>query len=789
MKVTIVNKNSNPNTGLKRFAQATPVNQAFDIANSIATQSLGLGAVKNVFETVTQSVKPSKEGMPVPSVLEPGLAMSQMYSHLQSLYAIGAQYGMSQEEIKAYSDTLFHNGFLIPQQAELFEKLQDIIPQLGGNFRDVLTIVMRLAIQYRAASPAEKVNKILEVLKQLSQEYQRNPSFNIVNMFAQASRGNVEALPIMAWDGAFIEAMKHGTPINDYYTKINGLVADVYGVAHHRLAIENKKASIAELFAQNDFLREEAMQKLIWEKVHQPNFEALTKIYASWAKNPEEAFNILGANGLEFIQMLSKNIMLAGAKIGAFTMPFTLSKHSPELKPAASDNQRRVYAGAEVVAQTRQDIRKEETGKLQDYNEFSGAAEGAGDGASGASGGKGKNPYIKPGTTQERAQMDSFGATSNPFQAMVQLNATLAPLQQRLNELESNLSLMGNTENYKQGWMYRIIQGTIAPLQAAMVAESGMKVGGGTNEFSQMNSTTLLTPEMVGQTVVKADKLIEQTFAAIREYGSIISQFVNESRRLLNTKQHQNEITQLSFALKQFDSNSKLFQTDLEKFKYELVDYNTVLPTLINVTRLENQISLFENLSTQIKSTTGSDLIGQFGLTNYQTTTPDGKPTIMTGPAPGQALILLYMRVIVEFKKAINKIQSVLGTGKLDKSLTNALIQRRKQIVAKIAGIRTKYTQIIAGTLGSVAGGAPASLDKQVRLTARIVNERTSGADEQEADRIADEIIRKYFDDLLPGYGTILEHPDKHRHETVEEVEEHTRKHKHKSHKHESEDE
>ena len=69
-----------------------------------------------------------------------------------------------------------------------------------------------------------------------------------------------------------------------------------------------------------------------------------------------------------------------------------------------------------------------------------------------------------------------------------------------------------------------------------------------------------------------------------------------------------------------------------------------------------------------------------------------------------------------------------------------------------------------------------------------MVNERIANVEEQEADRIADEIIRKYFDDLLPGYGTVLEHPDKHRHETVKEVEEHTRKHKHKSHRHEPKD-
>jgi len=343
-------------------------------------------------------------------------------------------------------------------------------------------------------------------------------------------------------------------------------------------------------------------------------------------------------------------------------------------------------------------------------------------------------------------------------------------------------------QNPPGGWIYRVIEGNLKPLQAAMATESGMKVGGGTGELSQINNVTLLTPQMITQTVAKCGALIEKTFDEIKEYGHILSIFVDESRRLLNPSTHQQEMAQLNLALRHFDANSKLLQTELEKSKQQLVDYATVLPTLVRVTRLEEQISMFENLGAQIKANTGSDLIGQFGMTRYRTMTQDGQYKTVVGPAPSQALIVLYMRVVMEFRNAISKIQGVLGTGQMDKSISNALIQRRKQLVSKIEGVKAKYTQIIAATMGNVAGGAPASLEKQVRLTGRVVNERIANIEEQEADRIADEIIRKYFDDLLPGYGTVLEHPDKHRHETVKEVEERTRKHIHKSHRHEPKD-
>lgn len=751
-------------------------------ANMLAGGNPAVNAAGQVVDIATNALKPGDMGLPGP--LSSSRAMGPMYLNLQSMYAIGAQYGMDEEEVKAYSDTLLHNGLQVPEQAELFSKLQDMNPQLGGNFRDVLSIVMRVAIQYRAGAPAEKVNRILQVLKELSHEYQQNPNFNIVKMFADASRGDVQALPILSWIGAFSSSMKQGRSLNEYYTKMNGLATDIFSPAHKRLTIENKKAALVEQFERDKFAFDEAAAKIAWEKVYEPNFEMLTRLYSSWAKDPEEAFSFLGFNGMNAVQMLSKNIILAGAKLAVFNQVFGLNRQSPDLKAQADSHINREVVASdnrEVLSQTRQQIRNEETGKMEDWNADSSKANQG----NGADGQPSSNKYIQPGTTQERSQMDSFGVQNDAFQTMVQLNGALAPQLQRLNELETNLGLM---QNYQGGWMYRVIKGSIEPLQSAMAAESGMKVGGGTGELSQVNNVTLLTPQMITQTVAKCGALIEQTFDNIREYGSIISRFVEESQRLLNPNTHQKELAQLNLALRHFDANSKMFQTELEKYKQQLVDYHTVLPTLVKVTRLEEQISMFENLGAQIKAQTGNDLVGQFGMTKYRTTTPDGQPKIVVGPAPGQALIALYMRVVIEFRNAVSKIQSVLGTGKMDQSISNALIQRRKQLVSKIEGVKAKYTQIIAGSLGSAAGGAPASLEKQVRLTSRVVNERTSNVGEQEADRVADEIIRKYFDDLLPGYGTLLEHPDKHRHETVKEVEENTRKHKHKSHRHEPKD-
>lgn len=767
----------------KRFAQTNPVdplNLAKQGVGMLAGANPAVNAAGQAIDTATNALKPGDMGLPGP--LNAARAMGPMYLNLQSMYAIGAQYGMGEEEVKAFSDTLLHNGLQIPEQAELFSKLQDLNPQLGGDFRDVLSIVIRVAIQYRAGAPAEKVNRILQVLRELSQEYQQNPNFNIVKMFADASRGDVQSLPILSWIGAFSASMKQGRSLNEYYTKVNGLATDIFAPAHERLTIENKKAAWAEELQRRQFEFDEAGAKLAWEKVYEPNFEMLAQLYGSWANNPEEAFSFLGFNGMNAVQFLSRNILIAGAKLAVFNQVFGLNRQSPELKAHAGTHiHKEVVASDRIAGPTRQQMRDEEKGKLQDFNSNNtSTTEQSSTNKIGN-----ENKYIQPGTTQEQAQKDSFGVQNDAFQTLVQLNGNLAPQLQRLNELEANLGLM---QSYQNGWMYRIISGSMEPLKSAMVAESGMKVGGGTGELSQVNSVTLLTPQMIGQTVAKCGKLIEQTFESIREYGYIISQFVSEARRTLNTPKYQNELAQLNLASRHFDANSKLFQTDLEKFKHQLVDYYTVLPTLIKVTRLEEQISMFENLGAQIKANTGNDLIGQFGMTQYRTTAQDGTPKVVVGPAPSQALIVLYMRVVVEFRNAIAKIQSVLANGKMDQSLSNALIQRRKQIVSKIEGVKAKYTQIIASTMGSAAGGAPASLEKQIRLTNRVVNERTSSGDEQEADRVADEIIRKYFDDLLPGYGTILDKPEQHRHETVEEVEGHTRKHKHKSHRHESKD-
>lgn len=744
-----------------------------------------LNAGMQAANIATDSLKPGEFGLPGP--LSAARAMGPMYLNLQSLYAIGAQYGMSEGEVKAFSDTLLHNGLQIPEQAELFSKLQDMTPQLGGNFRDVLSIVMRVAIQSRADAPAGKVSRILQVLKELSNEYQQNPNFNIVKMFADASRGDVQSLPILSWIGAFSASMKQGRNLNEYYTKINGITTDIFAPAHKRLTIENKKAAVVEELERRRFTFDEAAAKIAWEKVYEPSLEMLSNLYSSWAKDPESAFTFLGINGMNMVELLSKNILLAGAKLSVFTQVFGLNRQSPDLSPRADSHVNREVTASdrEVLAQTRQEVRNEEKGKLQDYNTESPSASGA----TGAAGGTkvGDNKYIQPGTTQMQAQQDSFGVQNNAFSTLVQLNATLAPQMQRLNELEANLGLM---QAQPGGWILKIIQQTIAPLQAAMSAESGMKVGGGTGELSQINNTTLLTPEMINQTVAKAGGLVEKTFRDIRECGHIISIFVDESNRLLNPNTHQKEKEQLNLALRNFTANSQVLQTELQQTKQKLVDYHAVLPTLVKVTRLEEQISMFENLGEQIRAQTGNDLIGQFGMTRYRTTTPNGKPTTVVGPAPAQALIVLYMRVVVEFRRAISKIQGVINTGQMDKSMTNALIQRRKQLVAKIEGVKAKYTKIIAGSLGSAAGGSPAGLEKQIRLTSISLNERNASVDEQEADRTADAIIKKYFDDLLPGYGTVLEHPDKHRHETVKEVEEKARKRKrkHKSHRHEPED-
>ncbi len=767
------NDKPKPNTNLRRFAQIASGNplSALPAAGNLLAGQVGLNTLNNAVNTAQQAVETGEFGLPKP--LAAGRAMGPLHLEMQSLYDLGDQYGLSRDETKSYSDMLLQNGLLIPEQSELFSALKNISPTLGGNFRDVLDIATRVAIQYRAGTSQNKVKKILDVLTELSKEYAQNPSFNIVAMFANASRGNMESLPILSWMGAVTSSVKNGRDLGEYYSKINGLNASIFAPAHDKLAIENKKAMYAEELKRQDYFLEESAQKMAWEKIYQPNFEMLTKIYRDWARNPEEAFNILGIDGWNAVKALSSTILMAGAKVGVFTKVLGMNTRSPEVSARGSSNHSYMR---EVFADARKDARQEEQGLMEDYNTDSAKNAPKID----TQPAKTTSPYLQPNTVQMNAQTDSVGQSNDAWSKMVAYNKALAPLHQRFLALEKNLQLLSSPEN---GFQYKSIMANLKPLEAAMVAESGMKVGGGSNELSQVTSTTLLTPEIIKDTVATCGQAIEDTLVQIQDYIGTIQQFYEIVKSISPTTAEQKAdvngfFSEFNIAKNVISGNIKSLQTTLEKAKQALVDYHTVLPTLVKVTRLENQISLFENLSTQIKSMTGNDFVRQFGTVTYNTTAPDGSKKLVSGPAPSQALIVLYMRVIAEFRNALKVIQDVINSGQMSEGLTNALIQRRKQIVSKIEGIKAKYTQIISASLGSAAGGAPASMERQVRLTSTNLNERVEYAEEQEADRIADEVIRKYFDDLLPGYGTILDNPEKHRKETVKEVKRHKAKHK-----------
>jgi hypothetical protein len=136
-----------------------------------------------------------------------------------------------------------------------------------------------------------------------------------------------------------------------------------------------------------------------------------------------------------------------------------------------------------------------------------------------------------------------------------------------------------------------------------------------------------------------------------------------------------------------------------------------------------------------------------------------------------------------EMQRRIREAMGRPGFKQMMPTLYNAFVQRSKGLDAKKAQAQAKQTQLLVQSLQSViGGGAPAGIDRSIQLAVSASDfVRLASAD---MEREADEVLRKYFDDLLPGYGTLLEHPEKHRNETVEEVDEGRKHHKvHKRHK------
>ncbi|MBS1722327.1 MAG: hypothetical protein JSS66_04885 [Armatimonadetes bacterium] len=760
--------------GNRRFAQSIindPIKGGLQTIAPLLTGPSGAAAnmASNAVSTVGEAAKAGEMGLP--GGLQAGRAMGPTFRQMQALYDLADQYGMSRKEAEDFSHMLLQNGLQVAEQAALFDQLKSMMPTLGGSLRDVLDIATRAAIQYRAGSPADKVKKIIQILNELSQEYAKDPSFNIVSMFASAAKGHPEVLTGQMWLGAMVASVKRGESMPAYYARMSGLVTDMYSPAHARLAIENKKAAVAEALMRSEFLAQEAIQKKAWEEIYAPNFAHLTEMYRQWAQNPEEAFSIFGINGWPMIKKLSEAILTWGAKLSIFTQSLGMTSKSPLLKPTAESMVLR-----EVVAQAMVDratARKQQS-DFEDIDEPAGAKGSASNARKTP-----VNPFIKPGTVQYDAQMSSFGNQSDAWKAMVATNAQAAPLLTKLASLDEMLKLQGD---YRQGILYMSLERNIKPLRDAMLTQTGMQVGGG-GDLSQVPNVTLLSPEDIKKTTEGARQIIAQINAKVAEYKSLFEQMYKLVAGAVNDPKFKDARSTAEAARQVIAGNLKVLAVDLHNTEVALLDYDTVLPALLNVTRLETQASVYENLREQIKAMTGNELVGQFGTTQYKMQKADGTDTVVSGPAPSQALMALYTRMAMQFKAAVGQINTVLGRGTMDASVKNAMVQRRKQLVAKIEEIKLRYTQLVSASLGTAAGGAPASLEKQVRLTQFFGNERFAET-EEDMERSADEVIRQYFDDLLPGYGTLLEHPDKHRNETVQEVNEDKRRKRRKHFSH-----
>lgn len=736
---------------------------------------VGLGGVADAATNLGQQNQPTNTG--TPAVMQNVDDQSAMWEELKRAYDSARAFGLSESEVGKYLQMMYQNGISFRELADFFSQLTGTFK--GDDYHDWLDIATAGLIA-RKSNRGGRVSEVIRVMQQLSAEQMKDRKVPLISWVADAVRpgggGNFLA---KLWLGGMRAASRGQGNIDEYYQRITELVMSIVNPAYQRLATENKKSDMLAAMQRSQFEMQEAVQAQLWKDIYEPSIRQLNNMFHQWSKDPKAAFGPLWGP----MQFAAQQLIMMGTRVNILLSALGGGQHDYLYRGV-----RRAETEAErvVTADRAEDRRKEQ---FENWNQPSG--ETAPPEGVPKPGGAGK--FTAPGTVQWQAQMSSYGKPVARIDDA--LSRQLTPVIGQISALNTDLNMLEN--QFESSRAVQAINAALAPVTEMMTVGFGDQAGGG-KEFSQLDPVAAGDTSTVEAATGAAQKRIDHTRKEIQKLKGLINQaFGLLTARGLTSKEqatsalppNDKDFIELLFEAKAWIAGAvKRAEALLAQFEFRVADARAIAPGLIKIARIEVDMQRAEALKQETESLTGNSFIGQWGATSYTTTDAQGRQVEREGVGPSEQLFYMLEQIILLYSEMQRRVRAAAarpGFKQTMPSLYNAFVQRSKSLDAKKAQAQAKQTQLLVQSLTSIAGGAPAGLDRSIQL-AVSANEFVRLASLGNP-READEVMRKYFDDLLPGFGTLLEHPDEHRNETVEEVDK-CRKRKKRKH-HESTDE
>lgn len=732
---------------------------------------MGLGGVADAATNLGQQNQPTNTG--TPAVMQNVDDQSAMWEELKRAYDSARAFGLTEDEVGKYLYMMYQNGVSFRELADFFNQLTGTFK--GDDYHDWLDIATAALIA-RKSNRGGRVGEVVRVMQHLSSEQMRDRKFPLISVVADAVRpgggGNFLA---KLWLGGMRSASKGQGNIDEYYQRITELVMSIVNPAYQRLATENKKSDMLAAMQRSQFEMQEAVQAQLWKDIYEPSIKQLNNMFHQWSKDPKAAFGPLW----EPMQFAAQQLIMMGTRVNILLSALGGGQHDylyRGVRRAAEVEDERV-----VLAQRSTERQNEQ---FENWNEQA-AAGGAAPSQKPKAGG---NPYAKPGTAQWQAQMSSYGKPVARIDDA--LSRQLTPVIGQISAINTDLAVLEN--QFESSRAVQAINTALAPVTEMMTVGFSEAAGGGSGEFSRLDPVAAGDTSTVEAATGAAQKRIDYTRKEIQKLKGLINQaFGLLASRGLSTKEQALQVlppSEAQFIELLFESKSwiaaavKRAEALLSQFEFRVADARAIAPGLIKIARIEVDMQRAEAMRGEISSLTGNTFIGQWGTTTYTTTDSQGRQVEREGTGPSEQLFYMLEQIILLYSEMQRRVRAAAarpGFKQTMPSLYNAFVQRSKSLDAKKAQVQAKQTELLVQSLQSVTGGgAPAGLDRSIQLAVSASEFVRLAATERDAD----ETLRKYFDDLLPGYGTLLEHPDEHRDETVEEVDKDCKRKKRREH-------
>lgn len=719
--------------------------------------------IKAVHDTAKDYGQANQEGTPgfMDAVTDEPMQSAYMQKAFLDFFVGG---GMALGQAKRLYLDLITSG-ISPQRIDAFTaQIQGLNPGTA-SIKEWATIAAAALVARKATRGTFAVDATTTIMRQLGERQRFNPN-TIRRVYERLVGKTNDATGIAnnVWDGIVAALRGNGNAL-ELAQEVEGIVASILNPATPGLAMANE---LADTRAMSGFAIREFEQYMMaaMKDINTHLYEVQQALLQKWgpAIAHMPIFNRL--------VMLARIVMATGIGLNAVSQV-----------TGGSGVQADDASGATRTAQLG-DIAKDMSGLAGDIATSAGQWPGVGT------------------TDKEKAQMGTsqlqnrdlngpakagLGQMNQRAKGQGAYNATALESLKKLvayaNNLDQQLGIgLFDSNNKGQG----LLAQTMASSKESVAKMLGYNEFSGQGEFSNLGSVNMISPSEAhdaGQTMMET---VTQTRQLLEEYIDVTGRITAVLNSISDPKYRDWVAAEVGLtrgtlqrfaAMKAIEQSLKNSIRELDALTVAATEMIATLPHIVMISTLEIQIKSAERQKAAREAWyKDGGILGQWGVE-------------MVGDhqraQPSRRLYNLYENIIFVIEQAQTKLGMVLGQlpkGYMTAGIAQAVYNRiatfdnSKQLAIQ------KQDELVGNAFASITGMGPGGVgnialsmtdDGLVTVRRAMIID-----DDADIDVIADEEIERYFDELLPGFGTLLEHPDEYRGKTVEEVDE-SRKRKH----------